>query len=204
MRIDWLGHSSVRVETAETVIYIDPYRIESTKRADIILITHDHFDHLSLPDIERVLGEETVVVSPPGCEVPGKHVILEAGRQTTLNSIRIEAVPAYNIDKRFHPRSAQGVGYLIFSEGEVLYHAGDTDLIDEMERINPTVALLPVSGTYVMTAEVAAEAAKQLAPKIAIPIHYGAGVAGTVDDAERFAALLEPTGIAVKIHKKVT
>ena len=203
MKIDWLGHSSVRIEIEGKTVYIDPYQIQRRGEADIVLITHGHYDHLSVPDLERVLVEDTVVISPPGCDAPGKRVFLEAGETTTIKGVEIEAVPAYNIGKRFHPRTAGGVGYLIHGDGEVLYHAGDTDLIEEMAALRPTVALLPVSGTFVMTAEEAAEAAKQMAPKLAIPIHYGAGVAGTVDDARRFAALLEGTGISVKIQEKV-
>jgi L-ascorbate metabolism protein UlaG (beta-lactamase superfamily) len=202
MKIDWLGHASVRVETGEIAIYIDPYQIASRTKADIILITHDHFDHLSVGDIERVLGVDTVVVSPPGCSAPGERVFLKVGDKATIKGVLIEAVAAYNVDKPFHPRSAGGVGYLVTSEGETLYHAGDTDLIEEMNELNPTVALLPVSGTYVMTPEEAAEAAKRLAPELAIPIHYGAGVAGTEEDAKRFAELLGSEDIAVKILEK--
>jgi L-ascorbate metabolism protein UlaG (beta-lactamase superfamily) len=202
MKIDWLGHSSVRVETGGIVIYIDPYKIASRIKADIILITHDHFDHLSVGDIERVLGQDTQVVSPPGCSAPGERVFLGVGDKATIKGVLIEAVAAYNVDKRFHPRSAGGVGYLVTSEGETLYHAGDTDLIEEMNELNPTVALLPVSGTFVMNPEEAAEAAKRLAPELAIPIHYGAGVAGTEEDAKRFASLLGSEDIAVKILEK--
>jgi L-ascorbate metabolism protein UlaG (beta-lactamase superfamily) len=202
MKIDWLGHASVRVEAGGMVIYIDPYQITSRVKADVILITHDHFDHLSVGDIDRVLGVDTVVVSPPGCNAPGERIFLKVGDKATIKGVLIEAVAAYNIDKPFHPRSAGGVGYLVTSEGETLYHAGDTDLIEEMDELNPTVALLPVSGTYVMNPEEAAQAAKRLAPELAIPIHYGAGVAGTEEDAKRFAELLRSEDIAVKILEK--
>jgi L-ascorbate metabolism protein UlaG (beta-lactamase superfamily) len=203
MQIDWLGHASVRIVTEGVTLYIDPYQIESTQKADIILITHGHYDHLSLDDIRKVIGEDTVVVSPPANDAPGQRLYMQAGDRITVRGIEIQAVAAYNIDKKFHPRSDGGVGYVVSAEGEHIYHAGDTDLIDEMAGITPTIALLPVSGTYVMTADEAAEAARRLSPKRVIPIHYGAGVAGTVADAERLAALLAPTDISVEIPEKV-
>jgi L-ascorbate metabolism protein UlaG (beta-lactamase superfamily) len=101
----------------------------------------------------------------------------------------VRAVPAYNINKHFHPKEAGHNGYIVFLENESIYFAGDTDAIPEMEGLGVDIALLPVSGVYVMTAEEAVEAARSIAPKVVVPMHYGSGVAGTSEDAERFRRL---------------
>ncbi|MCP4678185.1 MAG: MBL fold metallo-hydrolase [Deltaproteobacteria bacterium] len=202
MQIDWLGHDGMRIMAEGLVIYIDPYHIEGGTPADIVLVTHGHYDHCSPEDIEKILKNDTVIVCPPRCEAPGNTEVMRAWETREVKGVKIETVPAYNMDKKFHPKADGHVGYIATLEGQRVYHAGDTDHIPEMSDIECDIALLPVSGTYVMTAEEAVEAAKVLKPKLAVPMHYGAGVVGTVEDAERFASLLEGSGIEVEIKEK--
>ncbi len=202
MKIDWLGHDGMRITGDGRVLYIDPYHIEGSAPADIILVTHGHYDHCSGEDIAKILKKDTVIVAPAGCDTPKPAEIIQIGEIKNVLGVQIEAVPAYNVNKKFHPKADGHVGYIVTVEGQRIYHAGDTDHIPEMAEIKCDIALLPVSGTYVMTAEEAAEAAKTLRPKLAIPMHYGAGVVGTVDDAKRFADLLQESGINVEIKEK--
>lgn len=197
IEITWLGHDSFRI-TKDKVVYIDPYQLSgSPPKADLVLITHDHFDHLSEADVKRVISSESVVVAPPACQgqfkgLSVKEVLsIQAGQKMQAAGIEIEAIPAHNVNKfrspgnPFHPEGA-GVGYIVRIAGKRIYHAGDSDNIPEMAAAKGVdVALLPVSGTYVMTAQEAVEAAKVIQPKIAIPMHFGA-IVGSKADAEQF------------------
>jgi len=171
------------------VIYIDPWKLSSSIPADYILITHDHFDHFSLPDITRVRKPTSIIVGPETCrfKVPGTTVIAPTDR-LVFPDLTIEAVPAYNKNKNFHPRSRDRVGYIIWIDGFRIYHAGDTDHIPEMKSIQCDIALLPVSGTYVMTAEEAAAAVADIGCTAAIPMHWG-DLVGSRSDAEKFKKL---------------
>ncbi|MBC7243028.1 MAG: MBL fold metallo-hydrolase [Anaerolineae bacterium] len=188
-KIHWLGHDAFRID-ADKVIYIDPYQLEAGEpKADIILITHDHFDHYSPDDVKKLLKPGTTVVSIAAVtkKVRGAAVeTVKPGDKVTVQGIPIEAVPAYNVDKQFHPKSAGHVGFIVTVDGVRIYHAGDTDFIPEMKDFRVDIALLPVSGTYVMTAEEAVQAAGAIKPKLAIPMHYGA-IVGGLSDAQRFA-----------------
>lgn len=172
------------------VIYIDPWDIPDREKADIILITHTHFDHLSPQDIELLRKPDTLVCVPTGAhEVEGKVKILRPGDFAEHRGVRIDAVPAYNIGKSFHPKGNLWLGYVITIEGNRYYHAGDTDLIPEMKAIKDIdVAFLPVGGTYTMNAQEAAQAANTIMPRLAIPIHYG-DIVGSKADAEEFKRL---------------
>jgi L-ascorbate metabolism protein UlaG (beta-lactamase superfamily) len=142
-----------------------------------------------------------VVANPTAADkIDAPVTTLRAGESLTVHDVLVEAVPAYNIDKHFHPKEAGHVGYVITIAGERLYFAGDTDNIPEMKQIDCDLALLPVSGTYVMTAEEAAQAAAIINPKLAVPMHYGAGVVGTKMDAERFQELCP---VPVKIFEAI-
>lgn len=186
--IHWLGHDTFKI-TGEKVIYTDPFNIKKPDRADIILITHEHYDHFSPEDISKLLGPETVIVLPRDCsgKIKAKEIIVKPGDKITVEGIEIEVVPSYNTNKKFHPKDKGWVGYIFKVSDKRIYIAGDTDYIPEMkEFMNIDIALLPVSGTYVMNAEEAVQAALDIKPKIAIPMHYGS-IVGSSKDAQYFA-----------------
>lgn len=191
--LHWLAHDSFRIDHPVT-IYIDPWKLpEGSPKADIVLVSHDHHDHCSPQDVEAVRSADTVVIANPGAaqKLEAPVEVIHPGESTEHAGIKIEAVPAYNVEKPFHPKEEGHVGYILEIEGERLYFAGDTDHIPEMESIECDLALLPVSGKYVMDAEEAAEAAETLRPKLIVPMHYGAGVVGTIADAQRFRDLTD-------------
>lgn len=206
LQIEWLGHDSFRISTQGKIIYTDPYILDDNPfPADIILITHEHHDHCAVDNIKKILKDTTIVVAPQNCLtklafVPRNNLrLIGTDNALVLGSVKLRTIPAYNIDKfrsprvPFHPRNF-GVGYIFNFAGVVIYHAGDTDFVPEMKELvddHIDVALIPVSGVYVMTVREAAEAVKEIKPKVAIPMHYGAGVAGTVEDAEKFKSLIE-------------
>lgn len=190
-RIVWLGHDGFRFDASKT-IYIDPFQIESTTPADIILISHEHFDHCSPNDIEKIQTQDTVIITEQDSakKLSGDVRLVTPGDSLTIEDISIKAVPAYNTDKAFHPKGNGWLGFIIEVDGVSVYHAGDTDFIPEMSSITADIALLPVSGTYVMTADEAVQAALTISPKIAIPMHYGS-IVGDENDAMTFINLLK-------------
>ena len=203
-KLRWLGHDSF-LYVGPPVLYFDPWRLDrGLPEADIVLVSHEHGDHCSPQDVKRVSGPGTVIIAnqtaAPSLRTAGPEHdvrVIRPGETLVVGEVTVEAVPAYNIDKfrspgvPFHPQPALHNGYVVTVGGEQIYFAGDTDHIPEMAGITCDVALLPVSGTYVMTAEEAAEAARTIGLRVAMPMHYGAGVVGTAGDAERFAALYE-------------
>ena len=192
-RLHWLGHASFRLDGPPT-IYFDPWRLKGRlPQADVILVSHDHHDHCSPDDVKRVSGPGTVIVANATAakKLRGDVRALRPGERTTVGEVEIEAVPAYNVSKSYHPCQAGHVGFIVTVGGERLYFAGDTDRIPEMVDITCDVALLPVGGTYTMDAAEAAAAAADIEPRVAVPMHWGAGVAGTRDDAERFRSLYD-------------
>ena len=170
--------------------------------ADLVLVSHQHGDHCSPEDIQKISGADTVVVASPlaAAQLPGARVVAP-GDKLSLKGVEIEAVPAYNVNKfrapgvPFHPKADQHVGFIVTMQGVRIYFAGDTDHIPEMADFACDIALLPVSGTYVMTVEEAAEAAQTIAPEIVIPMHYGAGI-GTADDGARLTDIIQWEGCA--------
>jgi L-ascorbate metabolism protein UlaG (beta-lactamase superfamily) len=189
--IHWLGHDTFKI-IGEQVVYTDPFRIQEKDRADIILVTHEHRDHCSPEDIAKLRSPETVILAPADCaaKIGGEFTIVRPGDSLVVKGVKVDVVPSYNTNKQFHTRERGWVGYVFAIGGRSIYLAGDTDRIDEMKSIRADIALLPVSGTYVMTAEEAALAALDIRPKVAIPMHYGAIVGGE-SDAARFAELLK-------------
>lgn len=194
-KLHWLGHDSFRLD-GPAVVYFDPWKLSGSQpAADLVLVSHEHFDHLSPEDIDKVRGPRTVVVASTAAaaKLPGA-LVARPGEVLQAAGLSIEAVPAYNVSKfrspgvPFHPPAAGHVGYIVTVEGVRLYFAGDTDHIPEMSTIRCDVALLPVSGTYVMTVEEAADAARTIRPAIVVPMHYGSGI-GTAGDGERLRSL---------------
>ena len=185
--ITWLGHDAFKI-AASKIIYLDPFELAGEMEpADVICITHEHYDHCSPDDVAKIQREDTVVVAAESCkgQLKGDVRLVKAGDTVTINDLTIEAIPAYNVSKKFHPPEAGGVGFLVTVNDTSIYHAGDTDPIPEMEGLEVDIALLPVSGVYVATAEEAVEAANRIRPKLVIPMHYGS-IVGSRADAERF------------------
>jgi|RhiMetdeSRZDD1v2_1073273.scaffolds.fasta_scaffold00299_37 L-ascorbate metabolism protein UlaG (beta-lactamase superfamily) len=199
----WTGHDGFLITDNKNriTIYIDPYQLSNEhkgrKDADIILISHNHFDHLSSEDIKEIASNNTTIVTANECSeklqefLANKIIALRPGGKTVVKDIAIEAIRAYNTNKKFHPKEDNKIGFVIGISGYRIYHAGDTDIIPEMEGLNPDFALLPVSGTYVMTADEAAKATNEFIKpsKIAIPMHYGS-IVGSKEDADRFKTLV--------------
>ena len=195
--IQVLYHSSIKINK-EKVIYIDPFKIEDNCHdADIIFITHSHYDHYSEEDIKKIIKEDTkIIVTNDLQETASKltneeNVIsVQPNKKYCVEGISFETIPAYNLNKQFHPKQNNWVGYVIELNGIIYYIAGDTDITDENKQIKCDVAFVPVGGTYTMTAKEAAKLVNIIKPKIAIPIHYGS-VVGTKQDAIDFVNLLD-------------
>lgn len=189
--IQWLGHASVKIK-GDKIIYFDPWKLKSgVDKADIILVSHTHHDHFSLEDIERIRKFGTVVVATKDAEgITGDVKFVKPGDIINISGVKIEAVPMYNVDKRFHPKVNGWCGYVVELSGTRFYFAGDTDLIPEMSNLkNIDYCFLPIGGTYTMTPEEAAKAANIIRPKVAvIPIHFG-DIVGGKDDAAKFKEL---------------
>lgn len=198
-KISWLGHDGFMIKADGKVVIIDPYQVTTAQPADIVLITHSHHDHCSPDDIEKFQTNATVIVTEPESArmISGDVRVMKPKEVVEVTGVTVEAVPAYNTNKKFHPRKKNWLGFILTIAGCRIYHAGDTDLIDEMAELDVDIALLPVSGTYVMTAEEAVEAAKRIKPKVAIPMHYDSLV-GSEADARAFADGLKGV-CAVKI-----
>ena len=190
-KIKWLGHDGFRIDAGKT-IYLDPYQIEGGPTADLILISHEHFDHCSVEDVAKIQDSNTVIVTEKDSakKLTGDVRVLKPGDSLTVNDVNIRTVPSYNTDKDFHPQANNWLGFIVETEGVKVYHAGDSDFIPEMKDLEVDIALLPVSGTYVMRADQAVEAALAINPKLAIPMHYGA-IVGDEQDALDFKKALE-------------
>ena len=212
VELKWLGHSGISIKNSK-VIYVDPYNIkENSEKADIILITHSHYDHCSVADIQKIIKDGTRIVVTADSQskitrfnVPIRIEIVEPGSELDLGDVKLSILPAYNTDKSFHPVDEGWVGYLIKMNDVLIYHAGDTDVIPEMQKLTGYnqkgknfIALLPVGGRFTMSAEEAVEAAKIIKPNLAIPIHYGS-IVGTDDDAKEFVELCKEHGINAEI-----
>ena len=190
-KIHWLGHDGFRIDSEKT-IYFDPYQIGPGPQADLILISHDHFDHCSPEDVAKIQGPETTIVTEKDSagKLTGDVRVLKPGETLNLDGVKIQGVPSYNTDKDFHPRKNGWLGFVVEVAGIRIYHAGDTDFIPEMKDLRVDIALLPVSGTYVMTADQAVKAALAIKPELAIPMHYGA-IVGSNQDALAFKNALK-------------
>jgi L-ascorbate metabolism protein UlaG (beta-lactamase superfamily) len=189
-KMHWLGHDTIWLEGSVKVC-IDPFQISTTRPADLILITHEHFDHCSPDDVAKIQRKETTIVTDATSagKLQGNVRIVAPGDTIEVKGVNIEVGPAYNTNKDFHPKKAAMLSFVVSLDGIRYYHAGDTDFIPEMKDLRVDVAFLPVSGTYVMTAEEAIQAARAIKPGLAIPMHYGA-IVGSEDDAVKFKKAL--------------
>ena len=203
-RIEVLTHSSIRIG-GDQILYIDPFQIQKEDHdADMVLITHDHGDHFSPEDLEKVIHAGTALVVPEllaercgGMFKDNRIVPVKPNQKFCESGIAIETVPAYNNHKPFHPKKKGWVGYLLTIEDTRVYIAGDTDATPDNQSVTCDIALVPIGGTYTMTAKKAAELINQIKPAAAIPTHYGS-IVGKPEDAEVFQKAVEP-GIRVEI-----
>ena len=207
--IEVLYHSSIRINK-EKIIYIDPFKINKNYNdADIVFITHDHYDHYSEEDIDKVINENTTIIIPDELLTKllrkgiNKNAIItvEPNKNYMVQGIKFETISAYNTNKTFHPKENGWVGYIIIINGIRYYIAGDTDITEENKQVKCDVAFVPVGGTYTMDFKEAASLINEIKPKIAIPIHYGS-IVGTEQDAIDFIRLLHPEIKGIILMKK--
>ena len=208
IQFEWTGHDGFRIAADNKTIYIDPFRLghkyQHKNDADIVLITHSHFDHLSVEDLRHIISDRTTVVAAVECEgklgnlKPKVQKSLQPGDNAMIDGVAVEAMPAYNTNKKFHPKGDLKVGFVVDFASNRIYHTGDTDEIPEMNATKPDIALVPVSGTYVMTAEEAAHAVNEkIKPKkLAIPMHYGS-IVGSLNDAMQFKDLVTVCNVRI-------
>jgi L-ascorbate metabolism protein UlaG (beta-lactamase superfamily) len=202
--IEFLGHATFKIR-GSSLVYTDPYKIGGGQPADLILITHSHFDHCSPEDVRKIAGQNTTIVASRDCAeslrgLAGRFVGLSPCEKVEVRGVSVEAVPAYNIDKSFHPKASNWNGYVFVLDGTRYYHPGDTDKIPEMNDLRVDVAFLPVGGTYTMDFREAAAVVSILDPKAAIPMHYGE-VIGSEKDAKAFVKLVGDKGIIIPAKK---
>jgi L-ascorbate metabolism protein UlaG (beta-lactamase superfamily) len=213
--LKWLGHVGFLISNSK-VIYIDPYKIkDDLPKADLVLITHSHYDHCSFEDLKKIVTPTTKIVITADSQskiarfdFPVRMIVIEPNEEIEVSGIKVTALPSYNVDKDFHSKEEGWVGYLLRIDDTLIYHAGDTDLIPEMQKLTgynqrgkQLIALLPVGGRFTMNAEEAYEAAKVIKPTIAIPMHWGS-IIGSIEDAEEFKELCEEDNIKVEILDK--
>ena len=208
INIERLGHDTFKVTNGK-VLYFDPHVLpKGPQKADIILVSHDHFDHCDPDKIKEISKADTVIVTSKSSskKLRGNIKIIKPGERLALDGgIQVEAVYAYNINKfrspgvPFHPRSDDFLGFVVTFDGKRIYHAGDSDNIPELKGLKDIdIALLPVSGTYVMTVQEAIDAARIIKPRLAIPMHYGV-IVGEEKDARAFKEGLKDSSIRVEI-----
>ncbi len=207
--IDVLAHSCIRLKTSDNkVLYFDPFMIANTPHdADIVFLTHDHYDHYSPEDLAKVAHDKTIIVTPRTTlhslldkgENEARIIAVDPCQTLDVADIPVETVPAYNIGKDYHPRTNNWVGYVITADGKRVYVAGDTDVTPENSQVKCDIALVPVGGTYTMTASEAACLVNKIHPAVAIPTHYGA-IVGEKSDGTTFAAQVdESIGVVIKL-----
>lgn len=190
--IDVNVQSSIKIEE-DKILYFDPIKREKTTDADYIFITHPHWDHFDKETIVNIKKDSTKIIGPKDiktvCEeigfVPNNIIVVEPGHFYSLDHLQIQTVPAYNKNKNFHPKENGWVGYIIKMSDVIYYIPGDTDVLEENEKIKCDIAFIPIGGTYTMDAKEAAEFINKIAPKKVIPIHYNM-VVGSKKDEEIF------------------
>ncbi len=207
--IKWLGHSGFLIKASGINVFIDPFKISDNigEKADLILITHSHYDHCSVEDLKKIIKRGTMVVGPADILSQTRQIedvnfkITEPGKSFDFKGIKIECVPAYNTNKPYHPKDESWVGYIIDFSGTTVYHPGDSDVIPEMNNIRVNAAMFPVSGKFAMDYHEAATAVEIIHPDLAIPMHWGT-IIGTISDAENFVRLCKEKGINAVVMEK--
>ncbi len=206
--IEVLCHSSIRFNK-EKIIYFDPFRIEKNYNdADMIFITHDHYDHYSEKDIDKVKKSDTVIVVPEDLIIKllkkgfkkENIITVKPNERYEMKNMKFETIPAYNTNKQFHPKENEWIGYLIEIDGITYYIAGDTDITEENKKIKCDVAFVPVGGTFTMDYKEAAKLINEIKPKVAVPTHYGS-IVGSKEDGANFSELVN-SEIKVEIFIK--
>lgn len=196
--------SSIRLELNK-IIYFDPFVIKEEKHdADIIFITHNHYDHFDIDSIRKVKNENTAIVAPVSMEAEVKeiefsnYIFLNPYEETSIYDINIKTIPAYNIQKPFHPKENNWLGYVISYNNVSYYVAGDTDKTIDTEKVKCDVLLIPIGGKFTMNYEEAGELVRIINPKIVIPTHYGS-IVGDVNDGKRLKESLSDTNIEITL-----
>ena len=200
-RFTWFRQSAFLYRGDGLTVYIDPWGVTTDDKADVLFITHAHYDHFQPDEIERVRKRDTKIFAPADVarELSGNVTPVKPGDAIDAGVLKAQAVPAYNTAEErldMHPKKNNWVGYVITLGSNVYYHAGDTDHAPELSKVRADVAFLPIGGTYTMDAVEAAEMAKALGPKLAVPMHFGF-VVGTPSDAERFAKEADPVKVQI-------
>lgn len=200
--------SSIKIKDNK-IIYFDPFKItDKLNDADIIFITHDHYDHLDIESINNVKKDDTLLVIPSSIIgkiennlfQENKIIMVNPNEEYEILGYKVKTIPSYNINKKFHPKENKYVGYIITINNEDIYIAGDTDITEEMANVECDIALIPIGGTFTCTYEEAAEFINKIKPKYVIPIHYGS-IVGSLSDGEKFQKLIEPdTKCVIKIN----
>lgn len=203
--------NSIRI-AGTLVLYFDPFEImEESHDADVILVTHQHFDHFQPESIAKIKKEATMLIAPESMREKAiaesgiskdNCVFLRPGQEVSLGTLTIEAVPAYNVGKTFHTKDKEWVGYVVRMDGVSYYVAGDTDANPDNETVSCDVALIPVGGHYTMEKEQAADFAVKLSPKAVIPTHYGSLIGNPPDGAE-FKRLVEGMNHQIQVEIKL-
>lgn len=185
--VTWFKQAGIRIRRAGKSVYVDPWGLYDRDEADLVFITHEHYDHYSTDDLARIHQKGTKIIVPASMasKVRDYHRLVKPGDTFAVDGVKVKVVPAYNRLKAYHPESKEWVGFILEVDGVTYYHAGDTDLIPEMETIRADVAFLPCGGTYTMNAAQATQAAETVGATIAVPIHWG-DIVGTEEDARRF------------------
>lgn len=186
--------SSIKIKS-DLVIYVDPFKIkEETHDADVIFITHDHYDHFDVDSLNKVMKDNSYIIVPRCMEDMVKDfknvLLVDVNNSYNTLNLSFKTVPSYNINKSFHPKSKGYVGYVLNINGEIIYIAGDTDALEENKSINCDIALIPIGGTFTMDYKEAAQFINEVKPKLVIPIHYGS-IVGSKEDGEKFKELLD-------------
>ena len=188
--ITWFRGSSVRIRHAGLEIHVDPLAVDEESEADFVLLTHPHYDNFSEDDIAKVRGDRTVLIAPASMkkQLDEADHFMRPGDMLQLDVFDVLAVPAHNLEKKFHSPEQGWLGYVFTAGSTTFYHAGDTDFLDAMYGIRCDVAFLPVGGHYTMGVEDAARAAEACGAEVVSPIHWGEAY-GTEADIARLREL---------------